>query len=281
MIGENSQHTAAGSQVEWHPKIKDLPSSERPRERLLRHGATTLSTAELLAIILRTGTRTGGSSHNVTRLAEDLVTSFKGLSGLSRSAISDLCQHKGVGPAKAAQIKAALELGRRLLQEQPEEAPQVRCPADVANLLQLEMAPLDHEQFRVVLLDTKNRIIQTHKLYDGTVNTSLVRVAEVFREAIRQNSAAIVIVHNHPSGDPTPSQEDIRLTADIVRAGRLLDVDVLDHLVIGRRSFVSLRERRLGFDEGSLSLQTEHEVVSRVAARGRPRNKREEGPRRP
>ena len=277
MTTRESQDHGQRGQVEWHPKIKDLPSSERPRERLLHYGAASLSTSELLAIILRTGTRTRGSSHNVTRLAEDLVTSFKGLNGLSSAAISDLCNHKGVGPAKAAQVKAALELGRRLVVEQPEESPQVRCPADVANLLQLEMAPLEHEQFRVVLLDTKNRIIQVHKLYDGTVNTSLVRVAEVFREAVRQNSAAIVVVHNHPSGDPAPSQEDIRLTAEIVRAGRLLDVDVLDHLVIGRRGYVSLRERQLGFDQSSTSPQTE--VPPRIATHSEARNKQGESKR--
>lgn len=267
MTGSSDRSSTLVGQVEWHPKIKDLPSSERPRERLLQNGASSLSTTELLAIILRTGTRTGGASHNVTRLAEDLVTSFKGLSGLSRAAVSDLCRQKGVGMAKATQIKAALELGRRLLVEQPEESPQVRAPEHVANLLQLEMAALEHEQFRVVLLDTKNRVIRIHKLYDGTVNTSLVRVAEVFREAVRQNSAAIVVVHNHPSGDPTPSQEDVRLTAEIVRAGRLLDVDVLDHVVIGRKGFVSLRERGLGFDTSNRSPEAEPETLSRVAAR--------------
>ncbi len=269
MAGERNEGMAPIAQVEWHPKIKDLPSSERPRERLLQFGAGSLSTTELLAIILRTGTRTGGTSHNVTRVAEDLVTSFKGLNGLARAAASDLCRQKGVGPAKAAQVKAALELARRLLKEQPEEAYQVRSPADVANLLRLEMSALEHEQFRVLLLDTKNRMIQDHKLYDGTVNTSLVRVAEVFREAVRQNAAAVVVVHNHPSGDPVPSREDIRLTTEIVRAGKLLDIDVLDHVVVATRGFISLREKGLGFDLGGASLDSQKEDLSMVAGRGR------------
>jgi DNA repair protein RadC len=153
----------------------------------------------------------------------------------------------GVGIAKAAQIKAALELGKRLMVASPEERPQVKSPADVANLLMLEMGFLDQEHLRVVLLDTKNRVLGMPTIYIGSLNTSVLRVAELFREPIKANCAAVIIVHNHPSGDPTPSPEDVRITQQIVEAGKLLDVEVLDHLVIGQQRYVSLKERGLGF----------------------------------
>ncbi|MFC2016046.1 DNA repair protein RadC, partial [Chloroflexota bacterium] len=155
---------------------------------------------------------------------------------------------KGIGPAKVAQVKAALELGRRLLAEDPDERTQIRTPADAANLVMSEMSLLEQEHMRVMLLDTKNRVLASPTLYKGSLNTSLVRVGEIFREAIRANSAALIVVHNHPSGDPTPSPEDVAVTRQIVEAGKLLDVDVLDHLIIGQKKFVSLKERGLGFD---------------------------------
>ncbi|MCB0257868.1 MAG: DNA repair protein RadC, partial [Anaerolineae bacterium] len=151
------------------------------------------------------------------------------------------------GQAKAAQILAALELGKRIMAAAPEERLQVRAPVDVANLLMLEMGLLEQEQMRTVLLDTKNRITRITTVYSGSLNTAVVRVGEVFREAVRANSAGVVVVHNHPSGDPTPSPEDVRVTQMIVEAGALLDIDVLDHLIIGRNRFVSLKERGLGF----------------------------------
>jgi DNA repair protein RadC len=229
--------------VEWYPTVKDLPAQERPRERLIKHGASTLSTAELLAIILRGGV----PGLPVTRLAEQLVAKYHDLAGLARAPISALCEERGLGEAKATQLKAALELGRRYAIEQPEEKYQVRSPADVAGLLMLEMQSLEQEQFRVLLLDTKNRVLAVRKLYEGSVNSSTIRIAEVFREAVRQNAPAIVAVHNHPSGDPTPSPEDVRVTEAIIQAGNMLDVDVLDHIVIGHGRFVSLKERGLGF----------------------------------
>lgn len=233
----------------WRPTIKDLPRDARPRERLRDQGAGALSNAELLAIILRTGV--GGadpaSKENVIELAQRLLARFRGLSGLYRASFADLCGEHGLGPAKAAQLKAALELGRRLVAEQPEERVAVRSPADVANLLQLEMAMLPQEVLKVVLLDTKNRVLGIRQIYQGSVNTSQVRIAEVFRDAVNQNAPAIVVVHNHPSGDPTPSPEDVRVTEALIEAGRLLDIDVLDHLVIGQQRYVSLRERGLAF----------------------------------
>lgn len=231
------------AEVGYHPTIKELPSSERPRERLLHYGAGVLSSAELLAIIFRIGTR----EENVIRMAERLLAGYGGLAGLARANPAELTRQRGIGPAKVAQLKAALELGKRLLVTSPEERPQIRSPADAANLVMLEMGLLDQEELRVMLLDTKHRVLAMHTVYRGSLNTSLIRVAEVFREAIRANCAAIIVVHNHPSGDPMPSPEDISVTKEIAQAGQLLDVDVLDHLVIGRQRFISLKERGLGF----------------------------------
>lgn len=233
----------AGPAVEYHPTIKELPSGERPRERLRNYGPGALSSAELLAIVLRTGV--GGQ--NVLALSTGLLARFEGLGGLAKASIQELCQERGLGLAKACQLKAALELGRRILIASPDDRPQVRSPSDAANLVLLEMAFLDQENLRVMLLDTKNTLVSVVTIYVGNVNTALVRVAEVFREAIRHNSPQIIVIHNHPSGDPTPSPEDIRVTEQIVSAGKLLDIDVLDHLIIGRHRYVSLKERGLGF----------------------------------
>ncbi|MCB9155598.1 MAG: DNA repair protein RadC [Caldilineaceae bacterium] len=229
--------------ADYTPTIHELPQDMRPRERMAYAGAGALSSAELLAIILRVG----GRGENVIRMAERVLTQFGGLTGLAQAGFDQLCQTHGVGQAKAAQILAALELGKRIMAAAPEERLQVRAPVDVANLLMLEMGLLEQEQMRTVLLDTKNRITRITTVYSGSLNTAVVRVGEVFREAVRANSAGVVVVHNHPSGDPTPSPEDVRVTQMIVEAGALLDIDVLDHLIIGRNRFVSLKERGLGF----------------------------------
>ena len=229
--------------LEYHPTIKDLPVEERPRERLKKYGAGSLANAELLAIILRTGV--GGE--NVLNLATRLLARFGGLMGLARASVSELCGEKGIGVAKAAQLKAAMELGRRLLIASPEERLQVKSPADAANLMMTEMGMLEQEHMRLILLDSKNYILDTPTMYIGSLNTSVIRVGELFREAIKQNSAAIIVVHNHPSGDPTPSPEDVAVTELITQAGQLLDIDVLDHLIIGQQRYVSLKERGLGF----------------------------------
>ncbi|RPI58568.1 MAG: DNA repair protein RadC, partial [Chloroflexi bacterium] len=167
--------------------------------------------------------------------------------GLAQANNEELMAARGLGPAKAAQVKAALELGRRLLVESPDQRPQVRSPADAANLLMSEMSLLEQEHLRVMMLDTKNRVLGSPTVYVGSLNTSMIRVGELFREAIRSNSASVIVAHNHPSGDPTPSPEDVAVTRQIAEAGKLLDVDVLDHLIIGRQRFVSLKERGLGF----------------------------------
>jgi DNA repair protein RadC len=153
-----------------------------------------------------------------------------------------------MGEAKVTAVKAALELSRRLLVESPEERPQIGSPADAANLVLTEMGLLEQEQLRLMLLDTKNRVLEVPTVYVGNLNTSVIRVGELFRYALRvSNCAGMIVIHNHPSGDPTPSPEDIRVTERIVKAGELMDVEIMDHLIIGRRRFVSLKERRLGF----------------------------------
>jgi DNA repair protein RadC len=230
--------------ADYSPMIRDLTVSDRPRERLMQVGERALSTSELLAIVIRTGV--GGES--VIRLAERLLVSFGGLTGLARASITELQQVKGIGPAKAIEVKAALELGRRLLASAPEQRARISSPADAANLLMSDMALLEQEHLRLILLDTRNQVLATPNVYIGSLNTSVIRVSELFRHAIKENAAAMIVVHNHPSGDPSPSPEDVRVTKQIVSAGKLLDIELLDHLVIGHGRYVSLKERGLGFD---------------------------------
>jgi DNA repair protein RadC len=230
--------------VEYVPMIRDMQTQDRPRERLMQVGAQSVSTAELLAIILRTGS----GRENVLRLAERLLAQFRTLSGLSRASVAELTEVKGIGPAKAVEIKAALEIGRRLMTEAPEERPRVTSPGDAANLLMSEMMFLEQEHLRLILLDTRNRVISTPTVYVGSLNTSVVRIGELFRAAIKDNAAAFIVAHNHPSGDPSPSPEDVTVTRQIVQSGKLLDIELLDHVIIGRQRYVSLKERGLGFD---------------------------------
>ena len=228
---------------QYHLTIHDLPSSERPRERLRNQGASNLSDAELLAIVLRTGT----SAENVLSLASRLLVRFKGLKGLIQAGFAELCQEKGVGEAKAAQVKAALELGRRAISTRKEQRIFIRSPWDAFNLLKDEMSFLEQEHLRVILLNTKNEVLGIPEIYKGSVNTSIVRTAELLREAVRQGCPAIIVVHNHPSGDPSPSPEDVSVTKQLIEAGRTLDIEVLDHIIIGQDHYVSLKERGLGF----------------------------------
>jgi len=214
-----------------------------PRERLKRLGSEALTTAELIAIILRTGTR----GENVLHLAERLLREYGGLVGLSRVPLNELTRLKGIGVTKAIELRAVFELGYRIKREALDERLVINTPRDAAELL-AGMGTLEQEEMRTVLLDTKNRVLATPKVYSGSLHTTVIRVGELFREAVRQNCAAIIVVHNHPSGDPTPSPEDVAVTREIVQAGKLLDIDVLDHLVIGAANrFVSLKERGLGF----------------------------------
>ena len=229
--------------VEYRPLIRDMPSDERPRERLLHRGAAALSNAELLAIILRTG----AAGENVVAQATRLLARFDGLTGLARASVNELCSEHAVGEAKATQVLAALELGRRLLATQPEGRPAIASPEDIANLLLADMALLEQEHLRVVLLNSRNQVLAAPEVYKGTVNSTHVRAADLFRDAVREGCPAIIVVHNHPSGDPTPSSDDAAITRQIVEAGALLGVEVLDHIILARGGLASLRERGLGF----------------------------------
>ena len=224
-------------------RITDLATEERPRERLVHLGPQALAASELLAILLRVGV----PGENAVQMGQRLLKDFGGISGLQRAPLEELCNQRGIGEAKAAQIKAAIELGRRLTLESPEERPTVNSPADAAALVAYEMSALEQEHLRVILLDTRNRVLEIVEVYIGSVNSSQIHVGEIFKAAIRRNAPALIVVHNHPSGDPTPSPDDVVVTRAIVQAGKLLDVDVLDHMVIGQGRWVSLKERGLGF----------------------------------
>lgn len=215
---------------------------EGPRERLLAYGTGALSTSELLGILLWHGARRDGA----LATGRLMVAQF-GLKGLARASVQELMSVAGCGPSKAVLIKAAVELGRRLTVGAADAQPQINSPKDAADLLSPEMSWLEQEHLRVVLLSTKNHLLAVHEVYKGSVNSSQVRIAELFREAVRSNSPALILAHNHPSGDPLPSAEDVHVTKQVVEAGRLLDIDVLDHIIIGRQTWVSLRERGLGF----------------------------------
>ena len=232
--------------AEYRALISDIPEGERPRERFRQVGATGMSQRELLAILLRSGTR----GRSVLTLADDLLTRYNGLSGLARADLADLQDVSGIGPVKAVELKAALELGKRMILSAPDQQrPQIKSPADAAQLLMLEMGILEQEEVRTMLLDTRNRVLAVPMIYRGSLNSTSMRMAEVFKDAIRANSAGIIVAHNHPSGDPSPSAEDVRVTKTLVQAGKLLDIDVLDHIVISQNRYVSLKERGLGFDD--------------------------------
>ena len=223
--------------------IRDLPRGERPRERLRDLGPGSLSNAELIAILLRTGS--GGES--VLNLSTRLLASHDGIAGISRASYGELCSLKGISDAKACQVLAAFELGRRLVSLSPEERNIVRSPQDVVNLLGAEMALLDQEHLRVLLLTSRNQVRAIQEVYRGNVNASIIRVAEVVRPAIRENCPAIIVVHNHPSGDPSPSAEDILVTRNIVAGAEMMDIELLDHIIIGGQGHVSMKDKGLGF----------------------------------
>ena len=209
------------------------------RERLLTYGSQTLLTEELLALVLRTG------SHGEQEYAweRNLLEKYGGLGRLMLVDYRELVHEAGLGEARIALLKAVLELGRRLGNAQPGEKYVVKSPADAANLVMVDLAYLEHEQLRVILLDSKNQVVEIVPLYRGTINSSVLRAAEIFRLALVRNCPGIIVCHNHPSGDPTPSPEDIAVTEQLVQAGKVLDVELIDHLVIGDHRFVSLKER--------------------------------------
>lgn len=225
--------------------LKALPPAERPRERLFAVGPEHLSPAELLAILLRTG----AAGQTAVQVAQRLLAEGEKHEGhpllyLTKASAAELAAHHGVGRAKAAQIKAALELGRRAGTADRGTPMRIRSPADVAHLLMPEMRHLEQEHFKVILLDTKNQVISVELVSTGTLNTTIVHPREIFKLAIRRAAHALILAHNHPSGDPTPSPEDQAITRDLIAAGDLLGIAVHDHVIIGDRRFFSLREGR-------------------------------------
>ncbi|MCM3700369.1 DNA repair protein RadC [Paenibacillus macerans] len=221
--------------------LRDLPMEERPRERMMEFGPGALSNAELLAILLRTGTRSESAIH----MAQRVLSEIGGIRGLVDLSLDEMVQIRGIGPAKAIELKAGIELGRRLAKSRLPESETVRSPQVVAELLMEQLRYLQKEHFVCLFLNTKNHIIAQETLSIGSLNASIVHPREVFRAAIKCSSASVVCAHNHPSGDPTPSAEDIRMTSRLCEAGEIVGIDVLDHIVIGDGKFVSLKEQGL------------------------------------
>jgi DNA repair protein RadC len=225
-------------------RIKDLPGSERPRERLAQHGADALRNADLIAILLRTGLK----GVSAIQVAEQLLSRFETLNRLARASLNELRETKGIGRDKAIALKSAFTLAQRMAQEIGAEEPLLDTPDRIADLLREDNRLYEVERFQVVLLNTRRKLIRVERISQGTLDTLLVHPREVFKLAIAANASAIVLVHNHPSGDPAPSEADIKVTRDLIRAGQLLKIEVIDHIILGRRTqtrskdFVSLRE---------------------------------------
>ena len=223
-------------------RIKDMPQNERPKEKLLTYGAESLSNSELLAIILRTGTK----RENVLQVSSRLLSQLEGLDGVLNASFKDITSIEGIKEAKASQILALAELFSRFrtLKAMKKDV-KINSPKDLADLLVGEMNDLTQEVLKVVLLSTKNMIIATKDVFKGSLNTSIVHPREIFKQAIDKNSASIIICHNHPSGDPTPSKEDINITLRIKECGNIIGIKLVDHIIIGNNKFVSLKETGL------------------------------------
>lgn len=216
-----------------------VPAAERPRERMIKFGASAVSNAELIAILLRTG----GPGESALSLAQRALGHVGGIRQFLDVSMEELTQVKGIGPAKAIQLLAGIELGRRIASAVPEERWTIRSPEDVAQLMMEQLRHLTQERFVCLFLNTKNQVLAQQVISIGSLNSSVVHPREVFKEAIRRSSASIICLHNHPSGDPTPSQEDIEVTKRLIRAGEIIGIDVLDHVIIGDGRFYSLKEK--------------------------------------
>ncbi|GAK60948.1 DNA repair protein RadC [Candidatus Vecturithrix granuli] len=225
--------------------IKEMPEDARPRERLERSGPGSLSNQELLAITLSTGVVKDGQKYTAIDLATQLLRHFESLKGVAQADFVQLTEVAGIGPAKACQIMAAFELGKRVAMFSGNLKPVIRQPTDVFEYFRDQMSLLPKEVFRVVALDTKNRIIKDQIVSEGTLNASIVHPRDVFRVAVVNSAASLILLHNHPSGDPMPSQEDIAITRRLVEVGKLMEIPILDHLIIGGGTFVSLKEMNL------------------------------------
>ncbi|MGD6816715.1 RadC family protein [Metabacillus sp. 113a] len=220
-------------------KIRDFPAEERPRERLLNDGPGNLSNQELIAILLRTGS----ASESVLQLASRLLAHFEGLKLLKDASIEEMTSISGIGQAKATQLLASMELGKRILKLSNEERYVIRSPQDGANYVMEEMRFLTQEHFVCLYLNTKNHVIHKHTVFIGSLNASIVHPREVFKEAFRRSAASFICIHNHPSGDPSPSREDIEVTKRLSECGKMIGIELLDHLIIGDRKYISLKEK--------------------------------------
>jgi len=220
-----------------------MPADERPRERLRMRGAEVLTNAELIAILLRTG----ASGENAVAVAQRILSRFEGLAGLGAAGFGELCKERAMGEAKAAQVMAAIELGKRIVHAQPPERRIIRSAQDVYALLFADMALLEQEHLRVILLSARNEVVSVREVYRGNISAVQVRIAEVFQVAVRDGCQSIIVTHNHPSGDPAPSAEDAELTRQMIEAGKLLGVEVMDHVIIARHGHASLRDLKIAF----------------------------------
>lgn len=225
----------------YTPKIKDWPENDRPRERLIKHGPENLSDAEILAILLRVG----NFESTAIDLARKIIKDFDGFRGLDTRSVSELCQINGIGPAKAAQIKAALEAGKRLFLEQVKNSKKVESSDDVFHLVAPHLKNKNREVFKILLLTSRNTIISEKTVFEGSLTESMVSAREVIKEAINQSAASIVFVHNHPSGNPAPSEEDKRVTRQLKTACEVVGVHVLDHIIIGQDGYYSFADSGL------------------------------------
>src|SRR5690625_1798636 len=219
--------------------LRDVPREERPRERLLKFGANHLSNQELLAILLVSGTK----DESVMSLAHRMLMHFEGIKLLKDATIEELTSIKGIGPAKGVMILAAIELGRRLNTFKPSEQITIRSPKDGANYVMEEMRTLNQEHFVAIFLNTKNEVIHKQTIFIGSLNSAVVHPREIFSEEVKRSAASIICFHNHPSGDPTPSQEDIHVTRRLADSGKMMGIELLDHIIIGDRKFISLKEK--------------------------------------
>lgn len=222
-----------------------MPETERPRERLEKSGPEMLSNHELLAIILSTGYKAGGQAYTALDLANQLLNHFGGLKGLATAGFEELCQHPGVGPAKACQIKSAFELGNRVASFESGPKPVIKRPQDIVQYFKHRMSLLKKEEFVVVILNTKNKLVKDVVVSRGTLNASIVHPRDVFNIAVTHMASMLILLHNHPSGDPSPSSEDIEITRRLAEAGKLMGIEILDHIIIGDGNYASLKELKL------------------------------------
>ncbi len=243
-VTKNCLYLSSGEMIQSfipmaYKSIKEWPENERPRERLLKHGPSALSDAQLLAIILRTG----GGGRSALDIGLDLLTRFCSFRELEQASLHEFSSIKGIGKAKAAQIKASLEIGRRLYQEPSPKGPAFSSGKDIYNYFYPRMQGLRKESFHCILLDVKNRMIRDVKISEGTLTASLIHPRESFRNAVRESAAAVIFIHNHPSGDPNPSREDIAVTEKLEKAGETLGIKMLDHIIVADGGFTSMLEK--------------------------------------